>query len=61
LPGMPAPRPQGPAPVATQAASPAPATTVPDLSSQLAELGKLHDAGTLSDADYDAAKAKLLA
>jgi len=60
-PGMPAPRPQGPAPVATQAASPAPATTVPDLSSQLAELGKLHDAGTLSDADYDAAKAKLLA
>jgi hypothetical protein len=59
-PGMPAAR-QGTAPVVSQAASSAPATTVPDLSSQLAELAKLHEAGTLSDADYDAAKAKLLA
>jgi hypothetical protein len=59
-PGM--PQPQGPASAVAPAAPPAPATTTaPGLSDQLAELGKLHEAGTLSDAEYAAAKAKLLA
>lgn len=52
---------QRPASVASPTAPPAPVATAPGLGDQLAELARLHDAGTLSDADYTAAKAKLLA
>jgi hypothetical protein len=50
--------PPPPAPVVD--APPAPAAG-PDLMSQLTQLGTLHDQGVLSDAEFAAAKAKLLA
>jgi hypothetical protein len=50
-----------PGPVAPQPQAPAPAPAAPTLTDQLTQLAKLHEAGTLSDADYAAAKAKLLA
>jgi hypothetical protein len=41
--------------------APAPAAEEPGLGDQLAELAKLHETGALSDEEYAAAKAKLLA
>jgi hypothetical protein len=40
---------------------PPPAPGPPDLVSQLTELGRLHDAGVLTAAEFEAAKATLLA
>ena len=42
-------------------AAPAPAAGGPDLMAQLQQLAQLKDAGALTDAEYAAAKAKLLA
>ncbi len=47
-------------PPAAPAAAPAPAGG-PDLMAQLTQLGTLHDQGVLSDAEFAAAKGKLLA
>jgi len=52
-----APASLGQAAVAPAAAAPGPTT---DMASQLAELGKLHAAGTLTDAEFAAAKRRLL-
>jgi hypothetical protein len=41
--------------------APAPAAAAPDLTSQLQQLAQLHAAGVLSDAEFAAAKQKLLA
>jgi hypothetical protein len=41
--------------------APAPAAEAPGLGDQLAQLAKLHETGALSDQEYAAAKAKLLA
>jgi hypothetical protein len=43
------------------AAAPPPAAAAPDLMSQLQQLAKLKEAGALTDEEYAAAKAKLLA
>ena len=52
-----------PAPAAPQAAPPAPATPVaaPDMIEQLRQLGELRDSGTLTPAEFDIQKARLLA
>jgi hypothetical protein len=44
----------------TQTYSPPPAQPQADLSAQLASLAQLHSAGALSDAEFAAAKARLL-
>jgi predicted flap endonuclease-1-like 5' DNA nuclease len=50
---------QQPAP--PQAAAPAPSTGLsPDDISQLQQLGKLHESGILTDAEFEAAKQKIL-
>jgi hypothetical protein len=41
--------------------APAPVSEAPGLGDQLAQLAKLHETGGLSDEEYAAAKAKLLA
>jgi hypothetical protein len=41
--------------------APAPAAQAPGLGDQLAQLARLHETGGLSDEEYAAAKAKLLA
>ena len=48
-----------PAPAAVAAPAPAPAAEV-DIVASLTKLAALRDAGALSDAEFDAAKAKLL-
>jgi hypothetical protein len=51
------------APAAAPAAAPpaaAPAETAGDVTARLAELGKLHDQGVLTDEEFAQAKAKLL-
>ena len=48
---------QAPAPAPAPAAAPA----APDLTAQLQQLAQLHTAGVLSDAEFAAAKQKLLA
>jgi Short C-terminal domain len=51
---------QQPAPPPPQAA-PAPSTGLsPDDINQLQQLGKLHESGVLTDAEFEAAKAKIL-
>jgi hemolysin activation/secretion protein len=51
---------QQPAPP-PQAAAPAPSTGLsPDDINQLQQLGKLHESGVLTDAEFEAAKAKIL-
>jgi Short C-terminal domain len=55
-----------PPPAAPQAAAPPPSAPQPssggsDLVSQLTDLARLRDAGVLSPAEFDAAKARLLA
>ena len=50
-----------PAQMAPAPAAPAPAAGGPDLMGQLQKLAQLKDAGALTDAEYAAAKAKLLA
>jgi hypothetical protein len=50
-----------PVPAPTAAYAPAPAASPPGLGDQLAQLAKLHETGGLSDEEYAAAKAKLLA
>ena len=40
--------------------APAPAPAPPDTLSQLRQLGELHDSGVLTDAEFEAQKAKLL-
>ena len=45
---------------AAQYAQPAPASVQDDLLDQLERLGQLHSSGVLSDAEFAAAKAKLL-
>ncbi len=52
---------QQPAPPPPQAAAPAPSTGLsPDDISQLKQLGQLHESGVLTDAEFEAAKAKIL-
>lgn len=51
---------QQPAPAPPAAAPPAAAAPAVDLVAELTKLGQLKDAGVLSDAEFDAAKAKLL-
>jgi hypothetical protein len=46
---------------AAQAAAPAPAAPAMDLTAELQKLASLKEAGILSDAEFSAAKAKLLA
>jgi len=46
---------------ATPPPPPAPAPAAPDTLTQLKELGELHAQGILTDAEFDAQKAKILA
>ena len=46
---------------AAPAPAPVPAAAAPDLTAQLQQLAQLHDAGVLDDAEFAAAKQKLLA
>ena len=48
-------------PPPTYAPAPTPAAEAPGLGDQLAQLAQLHQSGGLSDEEYAAAKAKLLA
>jgi predicted flap endonuclease-1-like 5' DNA nuclease len=60
----PAPAPAAPAPAPTYAAAPAPAPAPPttaDRLDQLKSLGELKDAGVLTEAEFQAQKAKILA
>ncbi|HEY2207772.1 MAG TPA: SHOCT domain-containing protein [Gaiellaceae bacterium] len=41
--------------------APAPAAEAPDMMEQLKQLGDLHTSGVLTDAEFEAQKAKLLA
>jgi len=41
--------------------APAPAAEAPDMMEQLKQLGELHTSGVLTDAEFEAQKAKLLA
>ena len=50
-----------PAPVAAPAPAPAPAAPATDMVAQLQQLSELKNAGALTDAEFQAAKAKLLA
>ena len=53
---------QAPAPAPAPVAAPAPAASAgTDMMSQLTQLSQLHNAGVLSDEEFTAAKAKLLA
>ena len=52
---------QQPAPPPAQAAAPAPSTGLSsDDINQLKQLGQLHESGVLTDAEFEAAKAKIL-
>jgi Short C-terminal domain len=55
------PQPAPPPPAAPPAAAPQPSAGGGDLVSQLTELARLRDAGALSPAEFDTAKARLLA
>jgi hypothetical protein len=55
-----APPPAAPAPPAPPPATPAPAAGGDDTVAQLKQLADLHSAGALTDAEFEAAKAKLL-
>jgi membrane protease subunit (stomatin/prohibitin family) len=46
---------------ADQAAAPAPAPAAPDINTQIQQLAQLHTTGVLTDEEFAAAKAKLLA
>ena len=48
-------------PQAGQAASPSPQAAPPDVAARLRELADLHASGSLTDEEFAAAKAKLLA
>ena len=50
-----------PPPAAPPPPAPAPQAAATDLTTQLQQLGELHTAGVLSDEEFAAAKAKLLA
>lgn len=55
---------QAAAPAAAPVAAPAPAAAAPDMDAKLAQLkqlGELRDAGILTDAEFDAKKALILA
>ena len=46
---------------AAEAPAAAPATEAPDMMEQLKQLGELHTSGVLTDAEFEAQKAKILA
>jgi hypothetical protein len=51
---------QAAAPPPQQYAAPAPAAGSDDITTQLTKLGQLHNSGVLTDAEFDAAKQKIL-